>query len=92
MRNFPEWVMCFNAITSIGAVAVAMNSLWLTEEMEYGLTDSGAKVLFADQERLDRLAPVQNKLDVQVVVVREQKTTRRKGGVSCGAARGTTGL
>ena len=78
MRNFPEWVMCFNAITSIGAVAVAMNSLWLTEEMEYGLTDSGAKVLFADQERLDRLAPVQNKLDVQVVAVREQKPLGEK--------------
>ncbi len=73
MRNFPEWVMCFNAITSIGAVAVAMNSLWLTEEMEYGLTDSGAKVLFADQERLDRLAPIQENLSVDVVAVREQK-------------------
>lgn len=65
--------MCFNAVTSIGAVAVAMNSLWLTDEMEYGLTDSGAKVLFADQERLDRLAPVQAHLDVEVVAIREQK-------------------
>jgi long-chain acyl-CoA synthetase len=56
MRNFPEWILAFTAVTSIGAIAVAMNALWQPEEMEYGLKDCGAKVLFADQERLDRLA------------------------------------
>ena len=56
MRNYPEWIMVFSAVTSIGGVAVAMNALWQPEEMAYGLQDSGAKVLFADQERLDRLA------------------------------------
>ena len=65
MRNFPEWVFAFNAATSIGAIAVAMNSLWLSEEMEFGLKDSGAKLLFADQERLDRLAPVRENLDLE---------------------------
>ena len=57
MRNYPEWIIAFMATTSIGAVAVAMNSLWKGEEMVYGLTDSGAKVLIADAERLQRLAP-----------------------------------
>ncbi len=56
MRNFPEWVIAFNAATSIGAIVVAMNALWQPHEMAYGLTDSAPKVLFADQERLDRLA------------------------------------
>ncbi len=56
MRNYPEWVIAFMAITTIGGVAVAMNSLWLPEEMAYGLTDSGAKVLLADPERLQRFA------------------------------------
>ena len=70
MRNFPEWVFAFNAATSIGAIAVAMNSLWLSEEMEFGLKDSGAKVLFADQERLDRLSPVRENLDLGVISVR----------------------
>lgn len=55
MRNYPEWVLAFTAITSIGAVAVAMNAHWQTEEMVYGLTHSGARVLFADPERLSRL-------------------------------------
>ena len=70
MRNYPEWIFAFNAATSIGAIAVAMNSLWLTEEMEFGLKDSGAKVLFADQERLDRLSPVRENLDLEVISVR----------------------
>ena len=52
MRNYPEWIMVFSAVTSIGGVAVAMNALWQPEEMAYGLQDSGAKVLLADQERL----------------------------------------
>lgn len=56
MRNFPEWVIAFNAITSIGAIAVAMNALWQTNEMEFGLRDSGARFLFADAERLERLS------------------------------------
>jgi long-chain acyl-CoA synthetase len=56
MRNYPEWITAFMAITSVGAVAVAMNALWQPDEMAYGLTDSGAKVLFADDERLERLA------------------------------------
>jgi long-chain acyl-CoA synthetase len=56
MRNYPEWVIAFMAATSIGAIAVAMNALWQPAEMEYGLVNSGAKVLLADQERLDRLA------------------------------------
>jgi long-chain acyl-CoA synthetase len=56
MRNYPEWILAFTAITAIGAVAVAMNAHWQADEMDYGLRDSGARVLFADAERLERLA------------------------------------
>jgi long-chain acyl-CoA synthetase len=55
MRNYPEWMLAFTAITSIGAIAVALNAHWQPDEMAYGLADSGARVLFADQERVDRL-------------------------------------
>src|SRR5882724_3528001 len=44
MRNYPEWMFAFKAITSIGAVAVAMNAHWQPDEMAHGLADSGAKV------------------------------------------------
>ena len=66
MRNYPEWVLAFTAITSIGAVAVAMNAHWQSDEMGYALNNSGARVLLADQERLSRL-PVEEGLQVLAV-------------------------
>ena len=48
MRNFPEWISSFIAITSIGAVAVPLNAWWQTDELRFGLEDSGAKVMMAD--------------------------------------------
>jgi len=78
MRNFPEWILAFMAATSLGAIAVAMNALWQPEELEYGLEDSGAKVLFADQERLDRLAHGSPALKVQVIAVRPRDPDARE--------------
>jgi long-chain acyl-CoA synthetase len=74
MRNYPEWMLAFAAITSIGAIAVAMNALWTAEEMEYGLTNSGTVVLFADQERLDRFSECPGAPDVKLVAVRPTST------------------
>jgi long-chain acyl-CoA synthetase len=70
MRNYPEWIIAFCATTSIGAIAVAMNSLWNPEEMAYGLNDSGAKLLFADKERLDQLSSMKNSVEAKVISVR----------------------
>jgi long-chain acyl-CoA synthetase len=72
MRNYPEWILAFTAVTSIGAIAVAMNALWTPDEMEYGLTDSGATVFFADQERLERLAKCSDALSVRTIAVRPE--------------------
>ncbi len=77
MRNYPEWILAFMAVTSIGAIAVAMNALWQPEELEYGLVDSGASVVLADQERVDRLARCSPNLDVPVVSVRSDATGPR---------------
>lgn len=74
MRNYPEWILSFMAVTSIGGIAVAMNALWRPDEMAFGLADSGAKVLIADQERLDRFAAIDSPLDVRVIAVRSEKT------------------
>ena len=72
MRNYPEWIIAFTAVTSIGAIAVAMNAWWEAEEIEMGLNDCGAKVMFADPERLARLQQCSDKLEVQVIGVRSQ--------------------
>jgi long-chain acyl-CoA synthetase len=58
MRNFPEWAVAFWAAAAAGAVNVPLNAWWTGPELGYGLADSGAKVLIADGERLERLAPL----------------------------------
>jgi long-chain acyl-CoA synthetase len=70
MRNYPEWMTTFAAVTSIGAIAVAMNALWGPEEMEFGLADCGATVLVADEERVARAAACTARLGIRTVVVR----------------------
>ncbi|HVJ03218.1 MAG TPA: class I adenylate-forming enzyme family protein, partial [Sphingomonas sp.] len=55
MRNLPEWPTIFFAIASLGAIVVPLNAWWTGGELEYGLRDSGAKVLFVDAERHERL-------------------------------------
>jgi acyl-CoA synthetase (AMP-forming)/AMP-acid ligase II len=65
MRNYPEWVLSYWAIVSIGAACVGMNAWWTTEEMEYGLADSRPKVLIADNERVERVLPVLDALREQ---------------------------
>lgn len=75
MRNFPEWIMAFQAITSIGAIAVGMNSLWQAEEIDYGLQDSGCKLLIADQERIDLVVKAEIQLSCETLLVRGDQTT-----------------
>jgi len=73
MRNFPEWVMSFAAIISVGAVNVSMNSWWTEDEMDFALEDSGATVLICDQQRFDIGAASCVKKNVKVLVVRAEK-------------------
>jgi long-chain acyl-CoA synthetase len=70
MRNFPEWSIAFWAATAIGAIVVPLNAWWSADELEYGLQDSGSKVLFVDDERLERLAGVLAGLDLATIVAR----------------------
>ena len=55
MRNLPEWVVAFYAGASLGAIVTPLNAWWTGPELEYGLTDSGAKVVVLDAERYERL-------------------------------------
>ncbi|MEL1231581.1 MAG: AMP-binding protein, partial [Candidatus Neomarinimicrobiota bacterium] len=66
MPNNPEYIILFIAITSIGAVCVPLNSWWIGSEIEYGLKDSGAKLIFGDAKRLQSFS----KPDVKKFVVR----------------------
>lgn len=68
-RNTPQWMMTFIAALSIGAVAVPMNAWWTTEELEYGFKDSGAKVVVADVQRLERLQPLHKNLGLALIAI-----------------------
>jgi acyl-CoA synthetase (AMP-forming)/AMP-acid ligase II len=57
MRNLPEWPAVFFAVVGIGAICVPLNAWWTGGELAYGLADSGTKVLVADEERWERIAP-----------------------------------
>ncbi|KPF70999.1 fatty acid--CoA ligase [alpha proteobacterium AAP81b] len=57
MRNLPEWPVAFYAASITGAIVTPLNAWWTGPELEYGLSDSGAKVLIADNERMGRLEP-----------------------------------
>ena len=74
MRNYPEWMTIFTAVTSVGGIAVPMNALWQPDEMDFALQNCGAKILFADQERLDRLAAGSGHPSLGVIAVRPSRT------------------
>lgn len=54
MRNYPEWVVAFAAILSVGAVSVSLNAWWTEEELAYVIDDAGLSLLIGDPERVAR--------------------------------------
>jgi acyl-CoA synthetase (AMP-forming)/AMP-acid ligase II len=85
MRNYPEWVIGYWAIVSIGAACVGMNAWWTTEEMQYGLSDSKPKVLIADRERVERVLPVLDELRTEAPL--QLVSVRYDGPLPAGAER-----
>jgi long-chain acyl-CoA synthetase len=69
-RNNPEWCLAYMAITMLGAIVVPMNSWWRGSEMMFGLQDSGSKLIFADQERIDRLSPLMAQIDAKIIAIK----------------------
>ena len=55
--NTAEWVIAFGAITSLGAIAVALNGWWTAPEAEYALGLTQPRLLLADRKRAARLRP-----------------------------------
>ena len=74
MRNYPEWVLTYWAIASLGAVAVGMNAWWTGPEIEFAVDDCDPRVIVCDQERMERIIPhlslLRGEGDVHLVAVR----------------------
>ena len=60
--NNPEWVFTFWGTVDMGAILVGLNGWWKTDEIVYGLEDSGARILVADRGRYERVAELAEKL------------------------------
>ncbi|MBZ0127627.1 MAG: long-chain fatty acid--CoA ligase, partial [Rhodobacteraceae bacterium] len=71
MRNCPELLILTMAISGLGAVVVFLNAWWTTEELDYALTDSAARFVFADAERLRRLEPLAGPRGLTLIGVRD---------------------
>ena len=71
MRNYPEWMLAYWAVVSMGAVAVGMNAWWVPGEMHFALKDSTPKVMICDKERLIRFGEISEDFpDLVVTAVR----------------------
>ena len=71
MRNYPELLTLVLGISCTGATVVFLNAWWTTEELEYALDDSQAKLVFADGPRIERLLPLVAGLGLTLVGVRD---------------------
>jgi long-chain acyl-CoA synthetase len=61
--NCPDWLIALFGAVSAGGVGVGLNGWWATEEIEYGLSDSGSRFLVVDERLWPRVAPVVPKLE-----------------------------
>ncbi|WP_240453901.1 class I adenylate-forming enzyme family protein [Chachezhania antarctica] len=71
MRNYPEILILMCAIAAAGGIVVFLNAWWTTEELDYALEDSGARLVLADGQRVERLLPLRDARDLTIVGVRE---------------------
>ena len=56
--NCPDWIIALFGATSAGGIAVGLNGWWATEELEYGLVDSGSRYLVVDERLFPRVEPL----------------------------------
>src|SRR5581483_4102299 len=55
MRDMPEWVASFFAITGMGAVSVHTSTLLSPNELSYVLSHSGARLAIISEDQADKL-------------------------------------
>jgi len=71
MRNYPEMPILIMAVAALGAVVVPLNAWSTEEELAYALGDCGAKVVFADGPRYERILPSVERLGLRLIAVRD---------------------
>jgi long-chain acyl-CoA synthetase len=80
MRNLPEWVLGFWASIATGAIVVPLNAWWTGPELAYGLADSGARVVFVDEERRERISPHVDEVPGLMAMITTSEERETSGG------------
>jgi acyl-CoA synthetase (AMP-forming)/AMP-acid ligase II len=70
MRNYPEWMAIFLAVTRIGAVIVPVNSWGKPDDIAYTVEDSGARLVFCDQQRYNGIADIFRDKGIDAIIAR----------------------
>jgi long-chain acyl-CoA synthetase len=70
MRNLPEWMAAFIAISAVGAVIVPINSWGQPADIAYTIEDAGARLVFCDQQRYDGIADLLSRQGIEAVIAR----------------------
>ena len=78
MRNYPEWLSAFVAITSIGAVAVPINSWGNARDLLFVARDSECKTVFCDQQRHTLMAAGLAESNINAVIARSSASSAIK--------------
>ncbi len=81
MRNYPEWIVAFAAILSVGAISVSLNAWWTEEELEYAINDAALSLLIADTERIRRSAGPCQRAGISMLGVRLDELEPLEHGV-----------
>jgi long-chain acyl-CoA synthetase len=61
--NRPEWLIALFGASAAGAITVGLNGWWHSEEIAYGLRDSGCRYLIVDEHLYDRVAPILDSIE-----------------------------
>jgi acyl-CoA synthetase (AMP-forming)/AMP-acid ligase II len=70
MRNAPEWLVSFMAITSLGGIAVLVNSRGTPPEVAYCLTSARCELTLADRRLLPDVCALRTHLGRSTLFVR----------------------
>jgi len=62
LGNATAFPIVFFAVASIGAISVPLNCWWKSEELEYGLNDSGSSVLVMDPKYWSGVSEIKDNL------------------------------
>jgi steroid-24-oyl-CoA synthetase len=79
MRNYPEWMVAFIAVTAIGAVIVPVNSWGQPADIAYTVEDAGATLVICDQQRYDGVATMLAEKGIRSLIARPADAENTSG-------------